>query len=176
MNREDNYYYNGSGYADPTAAAVIGKILREDKMRLIPKPYELWRSENDAVLLIVATEGKYIQYIKAYDEPTDKPGEIRLAGSYINPRFLAYGYADRSVEFMRMLNAIEIVSVKSAIADVFGITCAVNDDVSAEPDTLAAEVENLEAKNKELTKQIERQKFVADLLIEKLTEARCGKE
>ena len=29
MNREDNYYYNGSGYADPTAAAAIGKITKE---------------------------------------------------------------------------------------------------------------------------------------------------
>lgn len=157
MNREDNYYYNGSGYADPTAAAVIGKMTKERQTMTDPKPFEIWQFADSSTALVTAN----------------------------------------CTNFLRVLKNDEIRRVKTAIASVFGITTG---DGGSETDALKQELNDRESEMHELRKaldaandtitqlrhgspdvsklekRISSQQIMIDLLIEKLTEARCGKE
>lgn len=197
MNREDNYYYNGSGYADPTAAAVIGKITKESKMNVEPKPFEIWQFEDGSMALLTAVSAYNMQYVKIYSTPSGRPDEIEISGKYFNPRYLAYSFTDNCTIFLRVLKNDEIRRVKTAIASVFGITMGddsdevyelkqelrdrdaelselrkmldATSDVILKADTRSPDVSKLE-------KKISSQQIMIDLLIEKLTEARCGKE
>lgn len=197
MNREDNYYYNGSGYADPTAAAVIGKITKESKMNVEPKPFEIWQFEDGSMALLTAVSAYNMQYVKIYSTPSGRPDEIEISGKYFNPRYLAYSFTDNCTIFLRVLKNDEIRRVKTAIASVFGITMGNDSDevyeLKQELNDRDAELSELrkmldatsdvilKADTKspdtsELEKKISSQQLVMDLLIEKLTEARCGKE
>lgn len=187
MNREDNYYYNGSGYADPTAAAAIGKITKEIHM-IDPKPFEIWQ---------FAVSDYNMQYVKIFDIPSSRPDEIDISGKYFNPHYLAYSFTDNCTNFLRVLKEDEVRRVKSAIASVFGITMGGDSDevrklkqelrdrkdelsdlrklLDAASDA-ALKADTRSADTSELEKKISSQQLVMDLLIEKLAEARCGKE
>lgn len=196
MNREDNYYYNGSGYADPTAAAVIGKITKEIHM-IDPKPFEIWQFADGSTALVTAGSDYNMQYVKIFNTPSSRPDEIEISGRYFNPHYLAYSFTDNCTNFLRVLKDDEVRKVKSAIASVFGITMG---DDSDEVYELKQELRDRDAElselrkmldatsdvilkantglpdTSELEKKISSQQLVIDLLIEKLTEARCGKE
>lgn len=197
MNREDNYYYNGSGYADPTAAAVIDKIIKESKMNIEPKPFEIWHNNIGQTILVLAVAEGSMQFTQVCGLPKYRPGELSIGGDYVNPRFIAYNFADKCKDFVRILTDAEVRKVKSAIASVFGITMG---DDSDEVYELKQELRDRDAElselrkmldatsdvilkadtgspdTSELEKKISSQQLVMDLLIEKLTEARCGKE
>lgn len=196
MNREDNYYYNGSGYADPTAAAVIGKITKETKM-IDPKPFEIWQFADGSTALVTAVSDYNMQYVKIFNTPSSRPDEIEISGRYFNPHYLAYSFTDNCTNFLRILKDDEVRRVKSAIASVFGITMGGDSDEArdlkqelrdrdaelselrkaldaANDTTLKADTRS--ADTSELEKKISSQQLVMDLLIEKLTEAHCGKE
>lgn len=191
MNREDNYYYNGSGYADPTAAAAIGKITKENKM-IGPEPFEIWQFADGSTALITAVSDYNMQYVKIFDAPSSRPDEIDISGKYFNPHYLAYSFTDNCTNFLRVLKDDEVRRVKNAIASVFGITMGGDSDKvrelkqelrdrDAELSELrklldAASDAALKADTSELEKKISSQQLVMDLLIEKLAEARCGKE
>lgn len=194
MNREDNYYYNGSGYADPTAAAVIGKMTKERQTMTDPKPFEIWQFADSSTALVTAVSDYNMQYVKIYNTPSARPDEIEISGKYFNPHYLAYSFTDNCTNFLRVLKDDEVSKVKSAIASVFGI------GGEAETDALKQELNDRDAEMSELRKaldaandtiaqlrhgspdvsklekKISSQQLVMDLLIEKLTEARCGKE
>lgn len=196
MNREDNYYYNGSGYADPTAAAVISKITKEIHM-IDPKPFEIWQFADGSTALVTAVSDYNMQYVKIYNTPSSRPDEIKISGRYFNPHYLAYSFTDNCTNFLRVLKDDEVRKVKSAIASVFGITMG---DDSDEVYELKQELRDRDAElselhkmldatsdvvlkantgspdTSELEKKISSQQIMIDLLIEKLTEARCGKE
>lgn len=196
MNREDNYYYNGSGYADPTAAAVISKITKEIHM-IDPKPFEIWQFADSSTALVTAVSDYNMQYVKIYNTPSARPDEIEISGKYFNPHYLAYSFTDNCTNFLRVLKDDEVRKVKSAIASVFGITMG---DDSDEVYELKQELRDRDAELSELRKmldatsdvilkadtrspdtaklekKISSQQLVMDLLIEKLAEARCGKE
>lgn len=196
MNREDNYYYNGSGYADPTAAAAIGKITKEIHM-IDPKPFEIWQFADGSTALVTAVSDYNMQYVKIFNTPSSRPDEIEISGRYFNPHYLAYSFTDNCTNFLRVLKDDEVSKVKSAIASVFGITMG---DDSDEVYELKQELRDRDAElselrkmldatsdvilkadtgspdTSELEKKISSQQLVMDLLIEKLTEARCGKE
>lgn len=196
MNREDNYYYNGSGYADPTAAAVISKITKEIHM-IDPKPFEIWQFADGSTALVTAVSDYNMQYVKIFNTPSSRPDEIEISGRYFNPHYLAYSFTDNCTNFLRVLKDDEVRKVKSAIASVFGITMG---DDSDEVYELKQELRDRDAELSELRKmldatsdvilktdtrspdisklekKISSQQLVIDLLIEKLTEARCGKE
>lgn len=196
MNREDNYYYNGSGYADPTAAAVIGKITKETKM-IDPKPFEIWQFADGSTALVTAVSDYNMQYIKIFDTPSSRPDEIDISGRYFNPHYLAYSFTDNCTNFLRVLKDDEVRKVKSAIASVFGITMGDDSDevyelkqelrdrdaelselrkaLDAANDTIA-QLRHGQPDVSKLEKKISSQQLVIDLLIEKLAEARCGKE
>ena len=197
MNREDNYYYNGSGYADPTAAAVIGKMTKERQTMIDPKPFEIWQFADGSTALVTAVSDYNMQYVKIYNTPSARPDEIEISGKYFNPHYLAYSFTDNCTNFLRVLKDDEVRKVKSAIASVFGITMGddsdevyklkqelrdrgaelselrkmldATSDVVLKADTRSPDISKLE-------KKISSQQLVMDLLIEKLTEARCGKE
>lgn len=197
MNREDNYYYNGSGYADPTAAAVIGKMTKERQTMTDPKPFEIWQFADSSTALVTAVSDYNMQYVKIYNTPSARPDEIEISGKYFNPHYLAYSFTDNCTNFLRVLKDDEVSKVKSAIASVFGITMG---DDSDEVYELKQELRDRDAElselrkmldatsdvalnantgspdTSELEKKISSQQLVMDLLIEKLTEARCGKE
>lgn len=196
MNREDNYYYNGSGYADPTAAAVINKITKEIHM-IDPKPFEIWQFADGSTALVTAVSDYNMQYVKIFNTPSSRPDEIEISGRYFNPHYLAYSFTDNCTNFLRVLKDDEVRKVKSAIASVFGITMG---DDSDEVFELKQELRDRDAElselrkmldatsdvalnantgspdTSELEKKISSQQIMIDLLIEKLTEARCGKE
>lgn len=196
MNREDNYYYNGSGYADPTAAAAIGKITKEIHM-IDPKPFEIWQFADGSTALVTAVSDYNMQYVKIFNTPSSRPDEIEISGKYFNPHYLAYSFTDNCTNFLRVLKDDEVSKVKSAIASVFGITMG---DDSDEVYELKQELRDRDAElselrkmldatsdvalnantgspdTSELEKKISSQQLVMDLLIEKLAEARCGKE
>lgn len=196
MNREDNYYYNGSGYADPTAAAVISKITKEIHM-IDPKPFEIWQFADGSTALVTAVSDYNMQYVKIFSTPSSRPDEIEISGRYFNPHYLAYSFTDNCTNFLRVLKDDEVRKVKSAIASVFGITMG---DDSDEVYELKQELRDRDAElselrkmldatsdvalnantgspdTSELEKKISSQQLVMDLLIEKLAEARCGKE
>lgn len=196
MNREDNYYYNGSGYADPTAAAAIGKITKEIHM-IDPKPFEIWQFADGSTALVTAVSDYNMQYVKIFNTPSSRPDEIEISGRYFNPHYLAYSFTDNCTNFLRVLKDDEVSKVKSAIASVFGITMG---DDSDEVYELKQELRDRDAElselrkmldatsdvalnantgspdTSELEKKISSQQLVMDLLIEKLAEARCGKE
>ena len=196
MNREDNYYYNGSGYADPTAAAVIDKITKEIHM-IDPKPFEIWQFADGSTALVTAVSDYNMQYVKIFNTPSSRPDEIEISGRYFNPHYLAYSFTDNCTNFLRVLKDDEVRKVKSAIASVFGITMG---DDSDEVFELKQELRDRDAELSELRKmldvtsdvilkadtgspdtaklekKISSQQLVMDLLIEKLAEARCGKE
>lgn len=196
MNREDNYYYNDSGYADPTAAAAIGKITKENKM-IGPEPFEIWQFADSSTALVTAVSDYNMQYVKIYNTPSARPDEIEISGKYFNPHYLAYSFTDNCTNFLRVLKDDEVRKVKSAIASVFGITMG---DDSDEVYELKQELRDRDAEMSELRKaldaandtiaqlrlsspdvsklekKISSQQIMIDLLIEKLTEARCGKE
>lgn len=196
MNREDNYYYNGSGYADPTAAAVIDKITKEIHM-IDPKPFEIWQFADGSTALVTAVSDYNMQYVKIFNTPSSRPDEIEISGRYFNPHYLAYSFTDNCTNFLRVLKDDEVRKVKSAIASVFGITMG---DDSDEVFELKQELRDRDAElselrkmldatsdvalnantgspdTSELEKKISSQQLVMDLLIEKLAEARCGKE
>lgn len=196
MNREDNYYYNGSGYADPTAAAVIDKITKEIHM-IDPKPFEIWQFADGSTALVTAVSDYNMQYVKIFNTPSSRPDEIEISGRYFNPHYLAYSFTDNCTNFLRVLKDDEVSKVKSAIASVFGITMG---DDSDEVYELKQELRDRDAElselrkmldatsdvilkadtgspdTSELEKKISSQQLVMDLLIEKLAEARCGKE
>ena len=196
MNRKDNYYYNGSGYADPTAAAAIDKITKEIHM-IDPKPFEIWQFADGSTALVTAVSDYNMQYVKIFNTPSSRPDEIEISGRYFNPHYLAYSFTDNCTNFLRILTDAEIEKVKSAIASVFGITMG---DDSADVYELKQELNDRDAEMSELRKaldvandtitqlrhgspdvsklekQISSQQIMIDLLIEKLTEARCGKE
>lgn len=197
MNREDNYYYNGSGYADPTAAAVIGKMTKERQTMTDPKPFEIWQFADSSTALVTAVSDYNMQYVKIYNTPSARPDEIEISGKYFNPHYLAYSFTDNCTNFLRVLKDDEVCKVKSAIASVFGITMGddsdevyelkqelrdrdaelselrkmldATSDVILKADTRSPDVSKLE-------KKISSQQIMIDLLIEKLTETRCGKE
>lgn len=197
MNREDNYYYNGSGYADPTAAAVIGKMTKERQTMTDPKPFEIWQFADGSTALVTAVSDYNMQYVKIYNTPSARPDEIEISGKYFNPHYLAYSFTDNCTNFLRVLKNDEIRRVKTAIASVFGITTG---DGGSETDALKQELNDRESEMSELRKaldaandtitqlrhgspdvsklekRISSQQIMIDLLIEKLTEARCGKE
>lgn len=197
MNREDNYYYNGSGYADPTAAAVIGKMTKERQTMTDPKPFEIWQFADSSTALVTAVSDYNMQYVKIYNTPSARPDEIEISGKYFNPHYLAYSFADNCTNFLRVLKDDEVRKVKSAIASVFGVTMG---DDSDEVYELKQELRDRDAElselrkmldatsdvalnantgspdTSELEKKISSQQLVMDLLIEKLAEARCGKE
>lgn len=197
MNREDNYYYNGSGYADPTAAAVIGKMTKERQTITDPKPFEIWQFADSSTALVTAVSDYNMQYVKIYNTPSARPDEIEISGKYFNPHYLAYSFTDNCTNFLRVLKDDEVRKVKSAIASVFGITMG---DDSDEVYELKQELRDRDAElselhkmldatsdvalkantgspdTSELEKKISSQQLVIDLLIEKLTKARCGKE
>lgn len=196
MNKEDNYYYNGSGYADPTAAAAIGKITKEIHM-IDPKPFEIWQFADGSTALVTAVSDYNMQYVKIFNTPSSRPDEIEISGRYFNPHYLAYSFTDNCTNFLRVLKDDEVCKVKSAIASVFGITMGddsdevyelkqelrdrdaelselrkmldATSDVILKADTRSPDVSKLE-------KKISSQQIMIDLLIEKLTETRCGKE
>lgn len=196
MNREDNYYYKGSGYADPTAAAVIDKITKEIHM-IDPKPFEIWQFADGSTALVTAVSDYNMQYVKIFNTPSSRPDEIEISGRYFNPHYLAYSFTDNCTNFLRVLKDDEVSKVKSAIASVFGITMG---DDSDEVYELKQELRDRDAElselrkmldatsdvilkadtgspdTSELEKKISSQQLVMDLLIEKLAEARCGKE
>lgn len=197
MNREDNYYYNGSGYADPTAAAVIGKMTKERQTMTDPKPFEIWQFADGSTALVTAVSDYNMQYVKIFNTPSSRPDEIEISGRYFNPHYLAYSFTDNCTNFLRVLKDDEVRKVKSAIASVFGITMG---DDSDEVFELKQELRDRDAELSELRKmldatsdvalkantgspdtaklekKISSQQLVMDLLIEKLAEARCGKE
>lgn len=197
MNREDNYYYNGSGYANPTAAAAIGKITKEIHM-IDPKPFEIWQFADGSTALVTAVSDYNMQYVKIFNTPSSRPDEIEISGRYFNPHYLAYSFTDNCTNFLRVLKDDEVRKVKSAIASVFGIT--MGDGEADEVYELKQELRDRDAElselrkmldatsdvilkadtgspdTSELEKKISSQQLVMDLLIEKLTEARCGKE
>lgn len=193
MNREDNYYYNGSGYADPTAAAVINKITKEIHM-IDPKPFEIWQFADGSTALVTAVSDYNMQYVKIFNTPSSRPDEIEISGRYFNPHYLAYSFTDNCTNFLRVLKDDEICKVKTAIASVFGIGGeAETDALKQELNDRGAEMSELrkalDAANdtiaqlrhgspdvSKLEKKISSQQIMIDLLIEKLTEARCGKE
>lgn len=194
MNREDNYYYNGSGYADPTAAAVIGKMTKERQTMTDPKPFEIWQFADSSTALVTAVSDYNMQYVKIYNTPSGRPDEIEISGKYFNPHYLAYSFTDNCTNFLRVLKNDEICKVKTAIASVFGIGGeAETDALKQELNDRGAEMSELrkalDAANdriaqlrhgspdvSKLEKKISSQQIMIDLLIEKLTEARCGKE
>lgn len=194
MNREDNYYYNGSGYADPTAAAVIDKMTKERQTMTDPKPFEIWQFADSSTALVTAVSDYNMQYVKIYNTPSARPDEIEISGKYFNPHYLAYSFTDNCTNFLRVLKNDEICKVKTAIASVFGIGGeAETDALKQELNDRGAEMSELrkalDAANdtiaqlrhgspdvSKLEKKISSQQLVIDLLIEKLTEARCGKE
>lgn len=194
MNREDNYYYNGSGYADPTAAAVIGKMTKERQTMTDPKPFEIWQFADSSTALVTAVSDYNMQYVKIYNIPSARPDEIEISGKYFNPHYLAYSFTDNCTNFLRVLKNDEICKVKTAIASVFGIGGeAETDALKQELNDRGAEMSELrkalDAANdtiaqlrhgspdvSKLEKKISSQQIMIDLLIEKLTEARCGKE
>lgn len=194
MNREDNYYYNGSGYADPTAAAVIGKMTKERQTMTDPKPFEIWQFADSSTALVTAVSDYNMQYVKIYNTPSARPDEIEISGKYFNPHYLAYSFTDNCTNFLRVLKDDEVSKVKSAIASVFGIGGeAETDALKQELNDCGAEMSELrkalDAANdtiaqlrhgspdvSKLEKKISSQQIMIDLLIEKLAEARCGKE
>lgn len=197
MNRGDNYYYNGSGYADPTAAAVIDKITKESKMNIEPKPFEIWQFADGSTALVTAVSDYNMQYVKIFNTPSSRPDEIEISGRYFNPHYLAYSFTDNCTNFLRVLKDDEVRKVKRAIASVFGITMGDDSDevfeLKQELNDRGAEMSELrkalDAANdtiaqlrhgspdvSKLEKKISSQQIMIDLLIEKLTEARCGKE
>lgn len=194
MNREDNYYYNGSGYADPTAAAVIDKMTKERQTMTDPKPFEIWQFADSSTALVTAVSDYNMQYVKIYNTPSARPDEIEISGKYFNPHYLAYSFTDNCTNFLRVLKNDEICKVKTAIASVFGIGGeAETDALKQELNDRGAEMSKLrkalDAANdtiaqlrhgspdvSKLEKKISSQQIMIDLLIEKLTEARCGKE
>lgn len=196
MNREDNYYYNGSGYADPTAAAAIGKITKEIHM-IDPKPFEIWQFADGSTALVTAVSDYNMQYVKIFNTPSSRPDEIEISGRYFNPHYLAYSFTDNCTNFLRVLTDAEIEKVKNAIASIFEIPVSSGSaDVSKlerklkDRDAELSELcKMLDAANDTITqlrhgspdvskleKKISSQQIMIDLLIEKLTEARCGKE
>lgn len=196
MNREDNYYYNGSGYADPTAAAAISKITKEIHM-IDPKPFEIWQFADGSTALVTAVSDYNMQYVKIFSAPSSRPDEIEISGRYFNPHYLAYSFTDNCTNFLRVLKDDEVRKVKRAIASVFGITMGDDSDevfeLKQELNDRGAEMSELrkalDAANdtiaqlrhgspdvSKLEKKISSQQIMIDLLIEKLTEARCGKE
>lgn len=196
MNREDNYYYNGSGYADPTAAAVINKITKEIHM-IDPKPFEIWQFADGSTALVTAVSDYNMQYVKIFNTSSGRPDEIEISGRYFNPHYLAYSFTDNCTNFLRVLKDDEVSKVKSAIASVFGVTMGDDSDevyelkqeLNGRKSEMSEMRKALDAANNtiaqlrhglpgtsELEKKISSQQIMIDLLIEKLTEARCGKE
>lgn len=197
MNREDNYYYNGSGYADPTAAAAIGKITKESKMNVEPKPFEIWHNDIGQTVLVLAVAKGSMQFTQVYGLPKYRPGELSIGVDYANPRFIAYNFADKCKDFVRILTDTEVERVKNAIASIFEIPVS---SESTDVYELKQELNDRDAEMSELRKaldvandtitqlrhgspdvsklekKISSQQIMIDLLIEKLTEARCGKE
>lgn len=151
MNREDNYYYNGSGYADPTAAAVISKITKEIHM-IDPKPFEIWQFADGSTALVTAVSDYNMQYVKIFNTPSSRPDEIEISGRYFNPHYLAYSFTDNCTNFLRVLKDDEVRKVKSAIASVFGITMG---DDSDEVYELKQELRDRDAELSELRKMLD---------------------
>lgn len=152
MNREDNYYYNGSGYADPTAAAVIGKMTKERQTMTDPKPFEIWQFADSSTALVTAVSDYNMQYVKIYNTPSARPDEIEISGKYFNPHYLAYSFTDNFTNFLRVLKDDEVRKVKSAIASVFGITMG---DDSDEVYELKQELRDRDAELSELHKMLD---------------------
>lgn len=197
MNREDNYYYNGSGYADPTAAAALSKITKEIQMMTDPKPFEIWHNAIGQKILVLSTVNNSMQFTQVYGLPTYRPGELSIGGEHVNLRFIAYNFADKCKDFVRTLTDAEVEKVKNSIASIFGIL--VNSG-SGNVSKLEKELRDRDAEMSELRKaldaandmivqyrhsspdtaklekKISSQQLMIDLLIEKLAEARCGKE
>ena len=197
MNREDNYYYNGSGYADPTAAAAIGKITKESKMIVEPKPFEIWHNNIGQKILVLAVAKGSMQFTQVYGLPKYRPGELSIGSEYADLQFIAYNFTDKCKNFVRILTDAEVEKVKNAIASIFEIPVSSGSadvyELEQELNGRKAEMSEmrkaLDAANNtiaqlrhgspdtsELEKKISSQQIMIDLLIEKLTEARCGKE
>lgn len=197
MNREDNYYYNGSGYADPTAVAAIGKITKESKMNIEPKPFEIWHNNIGQTILVLAVAEGSMQFTQVYGLPKYRPGELSIGVDYANPRFIAYNFADKCKDFVRILTDAEVEKVKNAIASIFEIPVnsgsanvyELKQELNGRKSEMSELRKALDAANdtiaqlrhgspdvSKLEKKISSQQIMIDLLIEKLTEARCGKE
>lgn len=162
-----------------------------------PKPFEIWQFADGSTALVTAVSDYNMQYVKIFNTPSSRPDEIEISGRYFNPHYLAYSFTDNCTNFLRVLKDDEVSKVKSAIASVFGITMG---DDSDEVYELKQELRDRDAElselrkmldatsdvilkadtgspdTSELEKKISSQQLVMDLLIEKLTEARCGKE
>lgn len=162
-----------------------------------PKPFEIWQFADGSTALVTAVSDYNMQYMKIFDTPSSRPDEIEISGRYFNPHYLAYSFTDNCTNFLRVLKEDEVRRVKSAIASVFGITMGGDSDevrklkqelrdrkdelsdlrklLDAASDA-ALKADTRSADTSELEKKISSQQLVMDLLIEKLTEARCGKE
>nr|DAH21139.1 MAG TPA: hypothetical protein [Caudoviricetes sp.] len=163
-----------------------------------PKPFEIWQFADGSTALVTAVSDYNMQYVKIFNTPSSRPDEIEISGRYFNPHYLAYSFTDNCTNFLRVLKDDEVRKVKSAIASVFGIT--MGDGEADEVYELKQELRDRDAElselrkmldatsdvilkadtgspdTSELEKKISSQQLVMDLLIEKLTEARCGKE
>lgn len=159
-----------------------------------PKPFEIWQFADSSTALVTAVSDYNMQYVKIYNTPSARPDEIEISGKYFNPHYLAYSFTGNCTNFLRVLKNDEICKVKTAIASVFGIGGeAETDALKQELNDRGAEMSELrkalDAANdtiaqlrhgspdvSKLEKKISSQQIMIDLLIEKLTEARCGKE
>nr|DAU88607.1 MAG TPA: hypothetical protein [Caudoviricetes sp.] len=163
-----------------------------------PKPFEIWQFADGSTALVTAVSDYNMQYVKIFNTPSSRPDEIEISGRYFNPHYLAYSFTDNCTNFLRVLKDDEVRKVKSAIASVFGITMGDGEadevyELKQELNDHDAELSELrkmldEANNRiaqlrqgspdvsKLEKKISSQQIMIDLLIEKLTEARCGKE
>lgn len=198
MNREDNYYYNGSGYADPTAAAVLSKMTKEiQTMASDPKPFEIWHNAIGQKILVLTVANRSMQFTQVYGLPKYRPGEISIGGEYTDLRFIAYNFADKCKDFVRILTDAEVEKVKNAIASIFEISMG---DGSVDVGKLEKELNDrevelsklrkaLDSANDEilkfktgspdtskLKKKISSQQLVIDLLTEKLAEVSDGEK
>lgn len=162
-----------------------------------PKPFEIWQFADGFTALVTAVSDYNMQYVKIFNTPSSRPDEIEISGRYFNPHYLAYSFTDNCTNFLRVLKDDEVRKVKSAIASVFGITMGDDSDevyeLKQELNDRDAEMfelrKALDAANgtiaqlrhgspdvSKLEKKISSQQIMIDLLIEKLTEACCGKE
>lgn len=162
-----------------------------------PKPFEIWQFADGSTALVTAVSDYNMQYIKIFNTPSSRPDEIEISGKYFNPHYLAYSFTDNCTNFLRVLKDDEVSKVKSAIASVFGVTMGDDSDevyelkqeLNGRKSEMSEMRKALDAANNtiaqlrhgspdvsKLEKKISSQQIMIDLLIEKLTEARCGKE